>query len=286
MIKKLISNIFRKIPKFKGKAYLYNYLDKVLRKYSSETVVQVGRIKYKLNTNDIIQRQIMYEGKYEKNIVHIIKALSRQKDDGVIWDVGANIGAIALPTAEALADWSIYCFEPSPHLTYRLHTNVTINDSLSDRIFVVQSALGDETKVSNFFISDEDCNTGVGSLGRYHNTKKKGIGVFQTTGDRIIDDGIAEIPDIIKIDVEGFEYEVIKGMSNITKRKNIALIFEVSKYRIKERNISVKKLISHIENRGFNVYQKNGRRIPKSFSSGNLTKDLIAVKGVFEKTEW
>lgn len=125
----------------------------------------------------------------------------------VIFDIGANIGYFSLLLMEQLHfSGKAYLFEPVPNLarlceeTFRnTHYDVTIN----------QFALSDEDTELEMLV-DMDGNIGWNTLiAEMKTDNMKPITIQARRFDSLT---IAHRPDFIKIDVEGSEYKVLRGM--------------------------------------------------------------------------
>jgi FkbM family methyltransferase len=121
-------------------------------------------------------------------------------------DIGAHVGyfsAIAAIINEGSNE--IYAFEPRPMNTRFFRKHMRVNKFQNVRLFEV--AVG-ETDTEVRFDTGHGSATGhVASDGNYP--------VRQVSIDRMIDEGIIRSPDFIKIDVEGGECEVLKGLINV-----------------------------------------------------------------------
>jgi FkbM family methyltransferase len=87
----------------------------------------------------------------------------------------------------------------------------------------------------NYGLSDIDgemmlhCRSGCSSLASFRNEGRMGMSAIQVPvyrGDTVVDRFEVPPPDIIKIDVEGFEGEVIRGMERIMRTKRPVIVFE------------------------------------------------------------
>lgn len=280
MLRKPISKIFRYTGDFKGKQRIYRYLDFIFRLFSERIVENVDGVWYNLNTRDLIQRSVLYEGGYENDLVEQIVNICDKKESGTLWDVGANIGSVVLPVLSKTEGWSAVCFEPSPKIVSKLHANVSLNVDMKDDITIIQAALGDRQGFTDFFVSNESENTGVGSMMLSHNNSNKSIKVYCSTGAKIKTKKVADIPDIVKIDVEGFELEVLRGMGRILEQNDMALILEYEPYRLQERGYSIEKINSLLSEYQFDIsYISSSNRVdnlPKYSARGTL----VATKGM------
>ena len=129
------------------------------------------------------------------------------------FDIGANMGNKTDQLLNLGA--SVVCVEPQLNCIHALNSRFKGNDNVK----IVQTALGSENGVLDIFISDSDTLSTMStdfiketSKERFnHVTWDKVDKVNVTTIDNLI--SIYGCPDFCKIDVEGYEVEVLKGLS-------------------------------------------------------------------------
>lgn len=165
-------------------------------------------------------------GNYEDpDVLHTF--CSWLKPTTVFFDLGANVGFYSLLADRFITAGKIYSFEPLPALRAGFEQHIAINkDQMNNtRIKILPFAISDREK-EVVFSNNADQQDG--------NTYISGSAVFERSEDKItvkcfsIDELLLqgyEVPDIIKIDVEGAEYDVLKGAVNTLKkfRPNILL---------------------------------------------------------------
>lgn len=148
---------------------------------------------------------------------------STLREDDVFYDIGANVGAYSLvASAVTMRRAMIYAFEPGFSTFHELCRNVVLN-SASDHIVPLQVGLGAETGLSNFIYSElsagaashawEGMHAWEGWNGRQVARVTKHYA--QYTPCYRLDDLISllhlKAPNVVKIDVDGPEYEVLLG---------------------------------------------------------------------------
>jgi hypothetical protein len=96
------------------------------------------------------------------------------------------------------------------------------------------------------------------------------------TGDEMISRGLAPVPSVVKMDVEGFELEVLSGMARTLKVHAPEILFEHSVYRFMERGQELTAVISFLVGLGYSVRSSD---LLKSVDELDLTQDqdLIAI---------
>ncbi len=149
----------------------------------------------------------------------------------LVFDIGANVGR----TAEFYASRSekTICFEPNPNLVNTL--NEVFKDLIKEEKIVIDSrGLSNKVETKTFNISNADTISTFSDFwinqsrftGQYlWNTQ---IEVQTTTLDNIIDE--YGVPDFIKIDVEGYELEVIKGLTKLLDNTTISFEWSEEQY--------------------------------------------------------
>ncbi|MGC1798497.1 MAG: FkbM family methyltransferase [Candidatus Acidiferrales bacterium] len=152
-------------------------------------------------------RQIPEE--YEPPVFTLLKELIHP--GSVILDVGANVGVLTM----FMARWSdprgqVHAFEPNPVSRQVLIEHLRLNE-LSDKVTVCPVALSDVEGMTAFYTAD---TSGKSSLSEANiGLDAKQIQVPVTTIDAYCR-SLNIRPSLIKIDVEGFEFSVLKGAMN------------------------------------------------------------------------
>ncbi|MQA94605.1 MAG: FkbM family methyltransferase [Streptosporangiales bacterium] len=147
-------------------------------------------------------------GYYEEFEVGVYRRLAASS--GLIIDVGANIGVYAVTGgADVPYGGRVVAFEPVPeNLTYLRH-NVASNE-LDRRVVVEPVAVGEETGEITLYLSAEQ--TGKHSAAAANAGPSAGaVTVPMTSVDAYVDGNGLGPPDLIKIDVEGYEGFVLSG---------------------------------------------------------------------------
>lgn len=155
----------------------------------------------------------------------------------VVLDIGANTGVFAMLAQSYNPNAHVYAFEPQPNIYSVLERNARRNGG---RVRCERRALADMPGSLPFYNSGKDTfttrNTTTGSLNRtWHPDDAQSIFVEVTTLDRyIIDHGIERI-DLIKMDVETFEYEVLVGYQQHVFRHRPTILLEIQTREIGEK---------------------------------------------------
>lgn len=151
-------------------------------------------------------------GEYEDPAT-LNKFISWLKADTIFYDVGSNVGYHSLVANSIIQNGTIYAFEPMPFVRAIFEKHIQLNSRLigKNNISVLPMAISKEAKEVEFSndAAHRDGNTYIKESYIFSGTEDK-IKVPCQSIDGLIEQGY-KIPDIIKIDVEGAEYDVLLG---------------------------------------------------------------------------
>lgn len=270
----------RTLPSFRGQLHLLRAIDRALRAGGGAVDAEIGGVIFRLDTEDVIDFKLLYRASHQSNVVDYLSARLGEGPK-VFWDVGANVGSFALPIALRNRGTTVHAFEPSPPVFARLSANMEKNPTLQHRVHGHHLALGDESGTARFFVSSEPFNSGVGGLGPSRNRTERGVDVPIARGDDLLATGRVPVPDLIKIDVEGFELEVLRGLDGFLRRANVEVVFEHEPYRLRERSLGPRAVIDHFRSLGFDIREiRNSATGETAALAGQLERscDLVACK--------
>jgi FkbM family methyltransferase len=171
----------------------------------------LGKIELEFDLFNRVMRT-MYFGIFEKDLLAYMRALLRPGDTFI--DVGANIGYLSVYARELVGPkGAVHSFEPVPAYGDTLATAVRSAGVANVR--VVGQALGDREGTVPIKISGKE-NIGWNTIVPGLMKERAGIQTLEvplTTLARYLDDhGITDVR-LIKIDVEGAELLVLKGLA-------------------------------------------------------------------------
>ncbi|MBK6379327.1 MAG: FkbM family methyltransferase [Chitinophagaceae bacterium] len=153
--------------------------------------------------------------------------ISWLKPDSVFYDVGSNVGFHSLTANKVIESGKIYAFEPMPSVRQVFEKHISLNQKfmITNNITILPFAISNNEKQVEFSNDrvHRDGNTYIKESYIYSGTENK-ITVQCQSIDGLIKQGYDK-PDIIKIDVEGAEFDVLTGAKNTLQqyRPNILL---------------------------------------------------------------
>jgi len=143
-------------------------------------------------------------------------------------DIGANIGYYALMEAKKCKE--VYAIEPGPDCYQALRANVVLNNY--HNVTTHRLAIGDRERVARLSLSD---------FSEWHKIaldSKGGIEVQMTTLDSFLK---GKKVDLVRMDVEGYEFNILKGMQKTIEKSNPILLVETHKKLLEEYGSSLQQ---------------------------------------------
>jgi FkbM family methyltransferase len=187
-----------------------------LRGAKATRIVDVYGYAVRLSLDEQIQMEIAL-GNYEREESEWVEEIL--KPGMVVLDVGANIGYYSLLAASRVGtDGKVVAFEPSPYCQTRLAE--TVRENSITQLAIAPFALGDEP--GNLELVVEHMGLHSPSFLATEGDLKYLVPVV-TLDSFVESSGIHEI-DLVKIDVEGFEPNVIRGAAGCLHRRMVAFI--------------------------------------------------------------
>jgi FkbM family methyltransferase len=177
----------------------------------------------------------------------VSKMLSdRQGRQHVMIDVGAHYG-----TSASYFDklgWSIHCFEPDPNNRQRLLKRFAD----SQNVIIDPRAVSDAPASGVKFFTSEQ-STGISGLHAFHETHSEtGLVNITTVADVVADRKIKKA-DFLKIDVEGFDLNVLKGVPWDTFKPDV-IECEFEDAKTVRLGHTWKDIANYLQARGYTVY--------------------------------
>lgn len=191
-------------------------------------VVDFFGFRYPGDLSQFIDWTVFCYGSYAAPELSILADLAvelrKSKPHVTFFDIGANVGHHTLFMA-GMAD-NVIAFEPFPPLQGKIREKIETNQLTNVRI--VPFALGDADSVQQYHPGGGS-KPGTGTFapskkGRY----KDAVELQIRRGDQVFSELSLPPIDLLKIDVEGFEPEVLRGLAQRIARDRPAILMEMS----------------------------------------------------------
>lgn len=173
----------------------------------------------------------------------------------VLFDIGANVGSYSLYAA--LRGTKVFALEPESQNYALLNQNIHLNN-LSHTVMALNIALNNQSKLGHLHIQNFVPGAALHNLNSNRDYNKKEFlpvfrqGVLSLTLDDLISQYDLEIPDHLKIDVDGGERSIIDGASKTLAHPKLKSV-------LIELNIDLaedQEIIDLLKEKGFSVVRK------------------------------
>ena len=241
-------------------------------------------LKYKGNLNNNIDANVFFYGAFEKPLLFFLRdtlnALITETPKAIFMDIGANVGHHSIFLSKFASQ--VLAFEPYPKVNMQFKQQIAHNNISNIQIF--ETGLSDRRETLNYYAPTGN-NEGIGSF------DESSIGKGNTSygqlelreGDQIIESDSWKNIKLIKIDVEGFEKKVIKGLSRTIEEERPVIVCEIT-YGQQLSFVSIEELGSYLP-QNYEILTFNTRKLDgsKDKRKGSLAKrsgfyELISLK--------
>ena len=224
-----------------------------------------GGITWELDLREGIDFSIWLLGAFEPRTVRQYRRSVRP--GSVVVDVGANIGAHTLPLADCVGETGrVIAFEPTDFAFSKLLANCKRNPILSKRVQAYQAMLvaphNTRSTTPDLYsswpleISPELHHLHCGRLMTTRGAKSQ-------TLDHVLDAEAIVRVDFIKLDIDGYECEMLRGAKETISRFRPEIIMELAPYALREAGSNLKELVLIISSFGYAFFHLgSGDRLP------------------------
>ncbi len=194
----------------------------------------------------------------------------------IFWDIGALFGSFSLAFALEGADRRALAFEPNPSSRAKLDECVRLNPSAQVEVF--DFAVGLPGKVVEFergfhytAIAESPARPS-----EENSEPRETVAIKTMSIDELIEKNLAP-PDIIKIDVEGHEFDVLQGAKKLLHAKKPILCLELHPDLLARRGISSQTIVEYLEDAGYVLHDPGLKRVKKDFFKHKTSVRVVAM---------
>jgi len=245
---------------FRGRWRLMKWLkgkDSLMKEFGSTKVKMPLGVKMIVSPYEFVGRHIFVEGIYEPECTKVFLSLLRPGD--CVLDVGANIGYFTLLSSSLVgSEGQVHAFEASPEIVQMLQKNIRLNHV--NNVVIHNEAVLDRLGFVKFYTGPEE-NLGLSCI--------QNTGKFSQVDAEVpcvkIDHMISTFPlvRLVKIDVEGAEFLVAKGMPCLIDRDKPYIILEFTETLLQQMGCDAVTLFNYLAKCNYSLYEicSNGVRI-------------------------
>ena len=233
------------VPYFKLARYLWS----THRHYKQEKMIMGSRML--LDTaRSHVEFNLLNWGCHEPLFTHVM--LQEIKEGMTIVGIGANIGYYALLESRLVGKTGkVYAIEPAPDNIKWLKENIALNNY--SNIETYQMAVGNKNGTAKLYLSESpNLHNLLGIEGKSgeNNNYVDIIDVETVTLDEFLKN--KRLPDIVRMDVEGYEYNIIKGMKKtLNENKKMMVFMEIHHDPMKQAGFNIEGMFETFYRAGF-----------------------------------
>ena len=213
-----------------------------------------GDLNYALFKHADIVTNAVRSGGYETELQEESKRLLQGCSNGIVLDIGANLGSYTVPLAKQFPALRFHSFEPQRIVYYQLCTNVFLNRL--DNVYAYQYGLSDAEWAEPMEMPDYGAEHNIGAFSidpvvRENNYEVQTHGYMEYVNAVRLDVLKLRNIKLIKLDVEGHELEVLFGADETLRESNYPpIIFEAWTWKFPEKR---EKLFAYLKDLGYTI---------------------------------
>jgi len=192
-------------------------------------MITVRSLARKMGMTGLINR-VCPATSYESRVYEALTGAVEPGD--VVWDVGANVGVYSALLCERVGrDGRVIAFEPFPEACDRIRERMPNCDWLQ----VENVALGDADTAGRLVTGPKSVENHVETETDKREGNVGSIPIRICRGDTMCD-RLGQVPNVVKVDVEGFEEEVLEGMGKMLTYSDLrSILVEVHFMKLEKR---------------------------------------------------
>ena len=222
---------------------------------SADVVCRRQGVAWSLDLQEGVQLAL-YLNVYERQTARLLSRLVCPGE--VVLDIGANVGAHALPLAQRVGpNGRVIAIEPSDRTFARLERNRRLNPSLANQLVTLQGALGApgghrEDEYYSAWPLQPSPNLHPMLMGARLSARSARF----STLDALAEELPLSRVSLIKIDVDGDELAVLGGSVSLIARDRPVVVFEVCPYLLRERRVAPATVLEFFTSRGYRLFEE------------------------------
>jgi FkbM family methyltransferase len=202
---------------------------------------------------------LTYHTKTREGLAELSGIARVAEKGGTLFDIGAHAGLISVLFGTAAPSNRVFSFEPSPLAEERLKVIRGLN-GLEERMTIEQVAIGAEKATLDMLL---DPAGGFVQTQRFRHSmqaESQSIRVkTETIGDAA--DRLGVIPDCVKIDIEGYEDEAIRGARDFLAAHQPTLLLELHLNYLEEKGSSARAVVEDLSACGYSFQSYGGQSL-------------------------
>lgn len=258
-----LSNTYGKLPIKPFKGVLSTLYSRYTISNKGEIIVAtVDGITYQLDLNQLIDNAIYYQGCFEPMTTAIIDKYVKQ--GMTVLDIGANIGCHTLRMAKLVGDnGRVIAFEPMSWALSKCKINIGLNNYKNITIESLALSDANQRKPASFRSS--------WALDGLPERNENEDVLFSTLDDYVKRTKLGRV-NFVKLDVDGYEYKVLRGGLQTIRRYMPIMVIELGKYTLNNVGDNLEDVLDLLESIGYSFYSEKNLR---QYHSKSVLMDAV-----------
>jgi len=191
-----------------------------------------------------IGKSLFFFGQFERSDMELCKEYITE--NSIVLDIGANIGLHSIYFSGLVKEGCVLAFEPSLETFCLLANNV----AHISNIVPINLAVSDKGKIADFFHTSDNAYSSL------MDTKRKEVVSVIKVPCMTVDDVVSGLcldrVDFVKIDVEGMEFSVLRGMAEVISNHRPVIFCEI--YKGTHSNQRPDETVRYLLERGYSAH--------------------------------
>lgn len=232
-------------------------------------------IRWPLDLREAVDISIYLTGYFQRRVIEQV-LVNLPREAATFIDVGCNRGAIAVPVALRRQDTRVIAIDPVGEMINRLRETLRLNPQVVNVEEVCAFLSAPSADVPQEVPSAIDASWNVFAKIRNPDTScavalTAGVS-YPTTLDKLCEEKRVTRVDVIKIDVDGFELEVLKGAKDVLRRWSPVLVMEWATGSLLSRGCEPSDLSDYLAAQGYEPLKIRPFRKPTIVDWAELMK--------------
>ena len=256
--------------------------------FNKNLIISRNKIIWDLDISEGIDLSLFLFGSFQKkltlSIFNLIKKNINQFSFFSIIDIGSNIGDKSLSLTKMLLDqniknFKVFSIEPTNYAYNKQIKNIKLNPQLKEKIRNFKIFISSKKKKPSKIYSSWKLNNSEprhqihGGILKSISKKTKIISL-----DKFIKKNKIKEKIIIKIDVDGFEIDVIKSLKILLKKKSPIIFMEYAPYAFEEHGYSIIEFNKLLKKYNYKIYNLNFKKLDFVRVGERASTDIILIK--------
>lgn len=209
----------------------------------------LGKYEFQTIENDEgISTELQIYESHEPLTTHLM--INELKQDMICVDLGSNIGYYAVIESNLIGETGkIFAIEPSPVNFPVLKSN--LENQKMNNFLAFNIAIGDKNEEMEFIISSKSNWSKIRMNNEKINPEDKIIKIPVKTLDSFVNENNITKIDILRMDVEGFEYNILLGANKILEKFKPKIFVEIHKMYLGKGKTY--EIFNELKNKGYEI---------------------------------